>query len=33
MSREEEIAILEEGERCVSRALDGETKRIEELRK
>jgi len=33
MSREEKLAIFEEGERCVSRELDSERKRIEELRK
>jgi hypothetical protein len=33
MSREQELAIFEEGERCVSREVDGERKRIEELRK
>lgn len=33
MSREEELAIFEERERCVSRELDGVRKRIEELRK
>jgi hypothetical protein len=33
MSREEELAILEEQERCLSGELDGVRERIEELRK
>jgi hypothetical protein len=33
MSREEELAIFDEGGRFVSRDLDGVRKRIEELRK
>jgi hypothetical protein len=33
MPREEELAILEEQERCLTSELDGVRKRLEELRK
>jgi len=33
MPREEELAVLEEQERCLTSGLDGVRKRLEELRK